>query len=148
MELGVKIAKHLKPGDIVCLFGALGSGKTTLVKGLARGLKIRENMIHSPTFVLLNEYQGRVPLYHFDLYRLEQLTEILSLGYEEFFYGQGIAVVEWAEKLGRLLPTEYLKIELFHKRLNNRVIKIAGQGTHFKGILKTLQEDIKEISLK
>ena len=131
LELGEKLAKHLRKGDIVCLEGDLGSGKTTLIKGIAQGLKIAPEKVNSPTFVLMNAYHGRLPLYHFDLYRLEAIHEISSIGYEEFLYGDGVAVIEWAERLGQLTPKEYLRVELKHKSENERSIKLSAVGKKY-----------------
>lgn len=124
LKFGRKFSSQLKAGDIVCLFGELGSGKTTFVKGLAQGLGIDPDVVNSPTFVLLNVHEGQLPLYHFDLYRLEDVKEILALGYEEYFYGEGITVVEWAERLKTLMPKKYVRVELFHQGENKRLIKI------------------------
>ncbi len=124
LRLGKKISAQLKAGDIVCLFGDLGSGKTTFVKGLAQGLGIEADVVNSPTFVLLNVHEGKLPLYHFDLYRLEDVKEILALGYEEYFYGEGITVVEWAERLETLMPKKYVRVELSHRGEEKRLIKI------------------------
>lgn len=134
--MGAKIAPLLKPGDVIGLFGNLGSGKTTFVKGLAQGLKVKPAKVSSPTFVLLNIYQGRLPVYHFDLYRLDGEQSIGGLGYEEFLYGNGVAVVEWAEKLKHLMPKEYLKIEILHKGEDKRLVRMQGYGKRYKDILK------------
>jgi tRNA threonylcarbamoyladenosine biosynthesis protein TsaE len=134
-KLGNRLAKFLKPGDIVCLFGDLGSGKTTLVKGLVGGLKIKPSKVNSPTFVLMNIYEGKIPIYHFDLYRIEG-KDLLNIGYEEFFYDEGIAVVEWAERLGAELPKEYIAVRLGHKNEKERVIEVSAQG---KGLSRRLK---------
>lgn len=123
-----KLAGLLKPGSILCLHGDLGAGKTTFTKGLAEGLKIKPEKVHSPTFTLLNIYEGKVPLYHFDLYRMDDIKEILNIGYEEFLYGDGIAVIEWADKLKELLPPEFLKIEFKHEGEDKRSIAVSAQG--------------------
>ncbi len=116
-------AKKLKKGDILCLVGGLGAGKTTFIQGLAKGLGIKED-VSSPTFVLLNRYKGKLPLYHFDLYRLDNTDEIRNLGYEEFFYGDGITVVEWAEKLKELMPKKYIEIKFKILGKNKREIGV------------------------
>jgi len=121
---GTRLAKSLKRGDIVCLFGDLGSGKTTLVKGLVQGLKIKPSQVNSPTFVLMNIYGGKIPIYHFDLYRLGG-SDLMDIGYEEFFYDDGISIVEWAERLGEQLPKEYIAIHLSHQDENTRLIKVS-----------------------
>ena len=138
IKLGARIARYFKAGSIVCLMGDLGSGKTTLIQGIAQGLKISKTKVNSPTFVLMNVYYGKLPLYHFDLYRLGDMNDIHSIGYEEFLYGDGVAVVEWAERLDSLMPEEYLKIDLTHKKLNEREIKISAQGAKYKEILKKI----------
>lgn len=131
LRLGEKLARHLRGGDILCLEGDLGSGKTTLIKGIAKGLKIAPEKVNSPTFVLMNAYQGKLPLYHFDLYRLEHVREISSIGYEEFLYGDGVSVIEWADKLEELTPKEYLRVELKHEGENERLIKLSAVGERY-----------------
>ena len=135
---GRRLAKHLKCGDILCLFGDLGSGKTTLIKGIADGLKIDQKKVNSPTFVLMNAYNGRLPLFHFDLYRLEDIQGIRSIGYDEFLYGDGVSVIEWADRLGTFLPEEYLKVEMRHRTLNGRAIKLSSKGGRYERIVKAL----------
>ncbi len=103
--LGRELAQALKPGDVLALHGELGAGKTCFVRGLAQGLNV-QGPVSSPTFTLLNEYPGPLPLYHFDLYRLKSAAELEDLGYEEYFGSQGICVLEWAEKAALLLPEE------------------------------------------
>lgn len=100
IAFGENLGKSLNPGDIVLLFGDLGSGKTTLTQGIARGLGLKNGeYIRSPTFTLINEYQGAMPIYHIDLYRLQTFEDVENLGLEEALFGDGVAVVEWAEKL-------------------------------------------------
>jgi len=139
ITLGKKISKHLSAGDILCLFGDLGSGKTTFVKGLADGLKINQDNVHSPSFVLMNYYEGKMPLYHFDLYRVDTQKEIAALGYEEFLYGKGVAVVEWAERLGDLIPEEHLSISFLHKSENERRIEIFAKGEKYCKVLENIK---------
>ena len=134
VKLGERLAHALKGGDIVCLSGDLGSGKTTFTKGIARGLKIKEEAVNSPTFVLMNAYEGRLPLFHFDLYRLDKEGEILNLGYEEFLYGNGVSVIEWAEKLGELTPKDFLKIQFENKSENERLLTLLPLGKRAKEI--------------
>lgn len=98
-----QIAAELKPGDCLLLIGELGAGKTTFVQGLACGLGVLER-VRSPTFVLMHEYHGRVPLYHFDAYRINTLDELREIGFEETVRSQGITVIEWGEKAAGLLP--------------------------------------------
>lgn len=112
-KIAAKISKELKAGDIVALIGNLGGGKTTFIQGLAEGLKIsKECYVNSPTFTLLNEYKGgRLPLYHFDFYRLNSLSEFVDLGFDEYFNGKGICAIEWAEKFMNELPKTAYKIK-------------------------------------
>ena len=135
LALGKKIALGLKKGDILCLFGDLGSGKTTLVQGIAAGLKINPTQVNSPTFVFMNVYEGKIPLFHFDLYRVETTREILALGYEEYFYDDGITVIEWAERLQTLLPQEYLEVKLLHQGEDQRLLKISAQGERYQKVV-------------
>jgi tRNA threonylcarbamoyladenosine biosynthesis protein TsaE len=100
LSLGKKIGQHLEAGDIVFLFGDLGAGKTTLTQGIAQGLGVnRDEYVRSPTFTLVNEYRGEVPVFHVDLYRIASSHELEDLGLEEVFSGEGISIIEWAEKL-------------------------------------------------
>ncbi|MFH1339100.1 MAG: tRNA (adenosine(37)-N6)-threonylcarbamoyltransferase complex ATPase subunit type 1 TsaE [Candidatus Omnitrophota bacterium] len=142
IDFGARLGRLLKRGDIVCLFGILGAGKTILVKGMAKGLGINKNEVISPSFVLIREYlpvkkkRAGIPLYHFDLYRLKNLREILSLGCEEYFYDRGITVIEWAERMGGYLPAEFLKVEIEIKGESQRAIKLTAKGQHYRNILK------------
>ncbi|MEE9499020.1 MAG: tRNA (adenosine(37)-N6)-threonylcarbamoyltransferase complex ATPase subunit type 1 TsaE [Nitrospinaceae bacterium] len=100
LSLGKKIGRHLEAGDIVLLFGDLGAGKTTLTQGIARGLGVaKEEYVRSPSFTLVNEYPGKVPVFHIDLYRIDSSQELEDLGLEEVFSSEGVSIVEWAEKL-------------------------------------------------
>lgn len=110
---GRRLGGMAEPGDVITLEGELGSGKTTLVQAIGQGLGVPAACyITSPTFNLLHEYPGRIPIYHMDLYRLSAAAEILSLGFDDYLYGDGLAVVEWAEKLGDLTPAARLHIRL------------------------------------
>jgi len=132
-EFGRRLAGKLKPGDIVCFYGGLGAGKTTMIKGIADGLKIKSDYVHSPTFVLLNIYEhGRLPLHHFDLYRVERPEEMFDIGYDEFLYGNGVAVVEWSERFGSLLPKERLEVHLKHKGEDRREIVVKSVGERYQ----------------
>ena len=134
-EFGRRLALKLRPGDVICFYGELGSGKTTMIKGIAEGLKVKSDYVHSPTFTLLNVYEhGRIPLYHFDLYRIDKPEEIFDIGYDEFLYGNGAAVVEWSERFGSLLPEERLEIHLEHKGDDKRAIIIKAVGEKYQKI--------------
>jgi tRNA threonylcarbamoyladenosine biosynthesis protein TsaE len=108
-EVGARLATVLQPGDVVALYGELGAGKTRLIQGICRGLGVREE-VTSPSFVLINEYRGRIPVYHFDFYRLERLEEIAGLGIEEYFDGSGVCLIEWADRAEPLLPPERIEV--------------------------------------
>jgi len=110
-QLGEKLGSLLGPGDIICLYGELGVGKTTFAQGVARGLDI-EDRVTSPTFTLINEYYGRLPFFHMDAYRLDSSAEMADLGYEEYFYDGGVTLIEWAEKIKDLLPPDRLDITI------------------------------------
>jgi tRNA threonylcarbamoyladenosine biosynthesis protein TsaE len=108
---GVRLAGALGPGDVVALTGELGAGKTCFVQGVARGLGVTTRAT-SPTFVLVNEYRGRLPVHHVDAYRTESLAELADLGLEELFDGDGVTLVEWADKLRPLLPARTIHVHL------------------------------------
>ena len=111
-KIGEGLAKNAKPGDIFCLAGNLGAGKTVLAGGFAKGLGI-DCDITSPTFTILNEYhEGRLPLYHFDLYRLNDPGELFGIGYEEYFYSDGVTLVEWPERAKGLIPHDAIFISI------------------------------------
>ncbi len=112
ISIGKKIGKKLKAGDIVCLEGDLGAGKTHFVKGIAEALEINPQEVLSPTYTLIHEYEGTLPLYHFDCYRMESPREALEIGAEEYFYGEGICVIEWPERIASLIPPEALWITI------------------------------------
>jgi tRNA threonylcarbamoyladenosine biosynthesis protein TsaE len=120
-----RLARQLVRGDIVLLQGQLGAGKTTFVKGLAQAFKVSAKKVNSPTFVIMNYYKGKLPLYHFDLYRLESPQAIETLDFDEYFYGQGISVIEWPERLGAYKPKQYYLVEFQHKGETKRKICIS-----------------------
>ena len=125
MLIGEKLAKTLKPGDMIALSGDLGSGKTTFTKGIGKGLGVKDSKrINSPTFVLIKEYNGKVPLYHLDLYRLDDLKEIENLAIEEYIYGTGVTVIEWADKMKCLLPKKHISVRFKVKGDNKREVLV------------------------
>ncbi|MCS7279792.1 MAG: tRNA (adenosine(37)-N6)-threonylcarbamoyltransferase complex ATPase subunit type 1 TsaE [Thermodesulfobacteriaceae bacterium] len=139
IALGKKLGKLLNPGDLVLLKGDLGSGKTTLVKGIAEGLEVNpEIYITSPTFSLINIYEGRHTLYHVDLYRLE-IEDIEELGIWEYL-GSGVVVIEWAEKLPQIPKKDFIEIILEFIDYTRRKIIISGYG-EWKELLKALERD-------
>jgi tRNA threonylcarbamoyladenosine biosynthesis protein TsaE len=124
--LGERIGRELPPNSVVCFFGDLGAGKTTFIKGLARGcVSASTEQIHSPTFVYLHIYEGSKTLYHFDLYRLHDQDEFLSMGFEEYFFAGGICCIEWSERIAALLPPHCIKVCIDHAGNNERKISIT-----------------------
>ena len=141
--IGKIIARNAKKGDIICLFGNFGSGKTVLTKGIAEGLGVDKKNIVSPSFVLLREYlKARIPLFHFDLYRLKDPKDILDIGYEEYLFGEGVTVIEWADRLNSLKPEEFLSISLSVKGSSKRQLVFKAHGNRHKALLRKIHEDI------
>lgn len=132
-EIAQVIGAKLREGDVLALSGELGSGKTCFTGGLARGLGVSDKyQITSPTFTLINEYPARCKLYHFDVYRLNSYSEFEDLGYEEYFCGKGIVVIEWAEKINQILPAESFFISFEYIDENTRKIVIKGLKDRLK----------------
>jgi len=139
-RLGEQVGCLLKAGDIVCLYGELGTGKTVLTQGIARGLQVApERAVRSPSFVLMHRYQGRIPVYHADLYRLDGPTDIADIGLREFLGGDGVAIIEWADKLEASLPGERLDITLAHQTEETRLITMTPQGMRYHQLLEQWQ---------
>jgi tRNA threonylcarbamoyladenosine biosynthesis protein TsaE len=137
-HLGTQIGKLARAGDVILLVGGLGSGKTCLAQGIAWGLGIAEYAT-SPSFVLIREYQGRLPLYHIDFYRLDRIEEVIDLGLEDYLCGEGVCVVEWAEKALAALPQEHLLVELEHLSENERRLCLQAKGERYRGLLTELR---------
>lgn len=129
-----RLAAYLCPGDVLTLEGDLGAGKTTFTKGLAQGLGITRN-VNSPTFTLIKEYKGKIPLYHMDVYRLDEEED---LGFDEYFHSEGITVIEWASRIADQLPDERLDIAIKRTGDASRLIQLNPSGKHFEGICKEL----------
>ncbi|MTI67117.1 MAG: tRNA (adenosine(37)-N6)-threonylcarbamoyltransferase complex ATPase subunit type 1 TsaE [Firmicutes bacterium] len=137
-KIGYKLGSILKSGDVVCLIGDLGAGKTTLTKSITKGLEV-DDYVTSPTFTLINEYEGKYPVYHFDVYRISDVDEMYDLGYEEYLFSEGIVIIEWANLIEEILPKERLTIKLKRtKDLNKREINIYGKGKRYEEIIKEL----------
>jgi tRNA threonylcarbamoyladenosine biosynthesis protein TsaE len=129
---GQKIGKRLKTGDVVALYGELGTGKTTLVKGIARGLGIPERRVASPSFVIIHEYEGIQKVYHVDWYRLRFVGETDGQMIRECFEGQGVTLVEWANRGEALLPKERLTVRLKPEGLRSRRIEVSARGKKYE----------------
>lgn len=128
VALGEQLANHLQPGDIVALYGDLGAGKTHLVKGIARALGVEEAAVSSPTFTIVQEYAGTLPIYHIDAYRVEHPDELYELGYEDYFYGDGLCLIEWPSRIELLLPDDVIRLRLTHQGGDRRSIECARDG--------------------
>lgn len=137
-QLGVRLGELARPGDTFLLTGTLGAGKTCLTQGIAWGLGSREYAV-SPTFTLVRELDGRLPLYHIDLYRLDRLEEIEDLGLDDYFQGNGVCVVEWAEKGLSALPAEHLSIEIGYLSDTERGFKFQPCGERYAVLLQQLK---------
>ena len=124
-SLGVKIGQELIPGDVIALIGDLGTGKTCLTQGIARGVGIApDEVVSSPSYILINEYNGNIPIYHIDLYRIETAAEIAELGLGEYVDGNGICIIEWADRMDDTLPDSCVKIHMTWIDENTRSITI------------------------
>ena len=143
-ELGRVLGTMLEPGDLVCLYGDLGAGKTHFSYGVALGLQVKERYITSPTFTFVNEYEGRIPLYHIDLYRLKDPSELESIGFEEYVDSDGATVIEWAERADEDLPDEKLNIYLSDVNEHSREIGFFGEGERYTGMVDGLRKRIAE----
>ena len=137
-KFGVLIGQLALAGDIFLLVGALGAGKTCLTQGIAWGLDIKEYAL-SPSFVIVRELYGRLPLYHIDLYRLDHIEEIAELGLDDYLYGNGICVVEWAEKGLNILPTEHLLIQINYLSDTERSFQLKPDGKRYLEIVRQLR---------
>ncbi|MCY6355455.1 tRNA (adenosine(37)-N6)-threonylcarbamoyltransferase complex ATPase subunit type 1 TsaE [Clostridium sp. ZS2-4] len=141
ISIGTEIGKNANEGDIICLIGDLGTGKTHLTKGIAKGLDVDDH-ITSPTFNIVNEYDGRLKLYHFDVYRVNDPDEIEAIGFDEYIFGDGVSIIEWANYIEELIPEDHLRIT---------VEKLPDMGVNFRKISIQYNSDrynyVKEIKL-
>jgi tRNA threonylcarbamoyladenosine biosynthesis protein TsaE len=141
-RLGQDLGTHLRRGDFLALTGELGSGKTWFTKGLALGLGVHsETIVTSPSFALLNEYEGRCPLFHMDAYRIENLSEFFDAGLEEFLYEDGVVVLEWAERCAQILPEHAMNIRFEIIDEHSREIVLYGFHSRVVEILAAMQDN-------
>jgi len=138
---GEKLGRALRAGDVVALHGELGTGKTTLIQGLARGLGLGADAVKSPTFVLMREYPGAVPLIHIDGYRLEGAPSVAWLDLDLMFSPQKITVIEWAERFEGLLPEDAVTLQLAHVSANRRRITVSGTGLRSRDVMTKVSSD-------
>ncbi len=138
-KLGVRIGELALLGDVFLLVGELGTGKTCLTQGIAWGLGIKEYAL-SPSFVIMRELYGRLPLYHIDLYRLDRIEESMELGLDDYLYGRGVCVVEWAEKALSILPKKHLLIKISYLSDTGRSFEIKPSGQRYSELVEQLRE--------
>jgi tRNA threonylcarbamoyladenosine biosynthesis protein TsaE len=136
------LGSRLEPGDTVCLYGDLGAGKTSFSYGIALGLEVQEQYITSPTFTFVNEYTGRVPFYHIDLYRLKDPEELESIGFEEYIDSDGVTVIEWAERAEDELPEDRLSVYLSYVDEHSREIGFLAEGERYEKLLHDLSSQL------
>jgi tRNA threonylcarbamoyladenosine biosynthesis protein TsaE len=135
------LGERLFPGAVVALIGQFGAGKTHLTRAVAEGLGVKNPAaVNSPTFVLIQEYPARLPIYHFDAYRLSGAREFAELGVEEYFRGEGVCLVEWADKVNTTLPAEHLRIEIEIVDANRRRFQIQATGERYESLLNSLRD--------
>jgi tRNA threonylcarbamoyladenosine biosynthesis protein TsaE len=140
IRIGKSIGSRLLPGDVVALVGELGTGKTQFIKGMATGVGVvKPTYISSPSFTLINEYPGRIPFYHIDLFRLRWEKEAEELGLEDYFRGEGITAIEWADKIPSLLPKEMLLIHIDYTGKNSRSLEMTGKGKRYLNLVDQIQ---------
>lgn len=136
-RVGRRLGKGLERGDIVALYGGLGSGKTCLIQGIAFGIGLKERYITSPSFIMINEYKGRIPFYHIDLYRVSP-SDLEGLGFREYIAGDGVVAIEWAEKAEDEIPDERLSVYLKILGKRSREIKFEGRGERYINLIRDL----------
>jgi tRNA threonylcarbamoyladenosine biosynthesis protein TsaE len=139
-RIGARLAPLLAPGDLVLLEGPFGAGKTTLVQGVARGLGVHANYVNSPTFTLINEYEGRIPLFHVDLYRLADAQQAYELGLTEYIEDGGVTVIEWPERARELLPPDHLTIYLNEITETKRSLRFHAAGARCIALLEQFKQ--------
>ena len=146
--LGRIIGEQARPGQIILLIGGLGAGKTTITQAIGCGLEVDERYyITSPTFTILHEYPGKIPLYHMDFYRITDETELSELGIEEYFHGNGLCVVEWPERLGSLTPDNRLEIRLDITGESSRTAILTAQGSGWEPMLAAVADRLTSVTL-
>jgi tRNA threonylcarbamoyladenosine biosynthesis protein TsaE len=141
-QIGEMLGALLGAGDTVCLYGDLGAGKTSFSYGVALGLEVGQQYITSPTFTFVNEYQGRVPLYHIDLYRLKDPDELENIGFEEYIDSDGVTLIEWAERAEDELPAECLSVYLSYVDDHSREIGFLAEGERYEKVLDDLRREL------
>lgn len=144
IRLGQRLGEHLHAGDVVLLFGEFGAGKTHFTKGIAQGLGSND-LVNSPSFVLMNEYragaaQRRIPIFHIDLYRIDDDAELAGIGLDDALMGDGVCIIEWAERARDWVPTTYLSVHLTHLSDSKRVIRMEPHGKRYEAAIAALKK--------
>ncbi len=142
-KIGELLGRKLSAGDTVCLYGDLGAGKTSFSYGIALGLEVKEQYITSPTFTFINEYEGRIPFYHIDLYRLKGAEELEGIGFDEYIGSDGVTVIEWAERAEDELPDECLSVYLTYVNESSREIGFLGEGERYRRLVDEMKAELK-----
>ncbi|MFQ5963745.1 MAG: tRNA (adenosine(37)-N6)-threonylcarbamoyltransferase complex ATPase subunit type 1 TsaE [Candidatus Scalinduaceae bacterium] len=144
IELGRVIGSLLGAGDVIALIGQLGAGKTYMVKGVAEGQGVMDRkVVTSPSYVLVKQYMGRLPIYHFDAYRMESPNEMYDIDCIDYFWNDGISIIEWADKVIECLPDEFIKITITIINATSRDIHVSYKGERYKDFLRKLREKVK-----
>ena len=144
IELGSLIGSLLKAGDVVALIGQLGAGKTYLTKGIAEGQGVKDRKeVTSPSYVLIKQYMGRIPIYHFDAYRVKSPDEMYDIDCVGFFWGEGISIIEWADKVMECLPDDFIKITIETVGETSRDIHISYQGERYRSFMEEFKEGVE-----
>lgn len=138
-SLGRAIGRALTGGEVLALIGALGAGKTAMVRGIAAGLGVPPDAVSSPTFVLVHEYRARLPLIHIDLYRLQTSAEVESIGLSDYFAGHSVTAIEWADRFPALLPEDRLEVRLSHRTPATRTVQLAATGPESRSLLTRIK---------
>lgn len=141
-KIGYYLGRNLVAGDVLLLIGDLGAGKTCLTQGIAKGLGV-PGYVRSPTFVLVSVHQGRIPLYHMDMYRLDNIEEVLNLGLEEYLDGEGVSVIEWADKAIDAFPRGCLVVRIIYKSKNVRILDLDFEGNRYRGLLSEVESKLR-----
>ena len=139
---GQVLGRLLNAGDTVCLYGDLGAGKTNFTYGIAQGLEVNDQYITSPTYTFVNDYEGRVPLYHLDLYRLEEPGELENIGFEEYLESDGVTVIEWADRAEDELPADRLSVYLSAVDEESREIGFLAEGERYEKLIEDLKKEL------
>ena len=137
-RIGSALGQYAEAGDVFLLSGELGAGKTCLTQGIAKGLGV-DGYVRSPTFVLVSVHQGRLPLYHIDIYRLDEVAEVVDLGLEEYLAGDGVSVIEWASKALEVFPQPYMLVTLTYEGENERLIQLEAMGERYESLLSQVE---------